>query len=117
MAFVSHMTVFEFTGIDNDLNPGSDFKLLCPDGTRAGKVEKLSYVYTQEISQKNIPVRFARETHVHKKYNQRDMYSEQSTQFNQRQSVKETENNFHAESFRMEYEYDFSNQYTCSRST
>ena len=37
MAFVSHLTVFDFTGIDNDLNPGKDFKLLCSDGTRAGK--------------------------------------------------------------------------------
>ena len=37
VAFVNHLTVFEFTGTDNDLNPGRDFKLLCPDGTRAGK--------------------------------------------------------------------------------
>jgi len=37
VAFVSHLTVFDFTGRDNDLNPGKDFELLCPDGTRAGK--------------------------------------------------------------------------------
>lgn len=37
VAFVSHLTVFDFTGVDNDLNPGRDFKLLCSDGTRAGK--------------------------------------------------------------------------------
>ena len=34
--------MFEFTGIDNDLNPGKDFKLLCPDGTRAGKFKNQS---------------------------------------------------------------------------
>lgn len=39
VAFVSHLTVFDFTGRDNDLNPGKDFNLLCPDGTRAGKTE------------------------------------------------------------------------------
>jgi len=34
--------VFDFTGRDNDLNPGKDFNLLCPDGTRAdvGDFEK-----------------------------------------------------------------------------
>jgi len=35
VTFVSHLTVFDFTGVDNDLNPGRDFKLLCSDGTRA----------------------------------------------------------------------------------
>lgn len=42
VAFVSHLTVFDFTGTDNDLNPGKDFNLLCPDGTRAdvGDFEK-----------------------------------------------------------------------------
>lgn len=35
VAFVSHLTVFDFTGINNDLNPGRDFRLLCSDGTRA----------------------------------------------------------------------------------
>ncbi|XP_031557514.1 melanotransferrin-like [Actinia tenebrosa] len=34
VAFVRHSTVFEFTGINNDLNPGMDFRLLCPDGSR-----------------------------------------------------------------------------------
>ena len=44
VAFVSHLTVFDFTGRDNDLNPGKDFNLLCPDGTRAGKqTSKLSF--------------------------------------------------------------------------
>ncbi|KAK3716110.1 hypothetical protein QZH41_019642, partial [Actinostola sp. cb2023] len=32
--FVRHTTVFDFTGIVNDLNPGDDFRLLCPDGKR-----------------------------------------------------------------------------------
>lgn len=31
--------MFDFTGRDNDLNPGKDFNLLCPDGTRAGKTK------------------------------------------------------------------------------
>lgn len=35
VAFVSHLTVFEYTGSDNKLNPGKDFQLLCTDGTRA----------------------------------------------------------------------------------
>ena len=48
VAFVSHLTVFDFTGKDNDFNPGKDFKLLCPDGTRAGKVTTRSLVYTVE---------------------------------------------------------------------
>ena len=43
MAFVSHLTVFQSTGKDNDLNPGKDFQLLCPDGTRAGVV---NYILT-----------------------------------------------------------------------
>lgn len=34
VAFVSHLTVFELTGVENDFNPGRDFKLLCLDGTR-----------------------------------------------------------------------------------
>ena len=34
--------MFDFTGRDNDLNPGKDFDLLCPDGTRAGKIKKQS---------------------------------------------------------------------------
>lgn len=40
VAFVRHLTVFDFTGRDNDLNPGRDFKLLCPDGTRAGNFKR-----------------------------------------------------------------------------
>lgn len=43
VAFVSHLTVFQSTGKDNDLNPGNDFQLLCPDGTRAGVV---NYILT-----------------------------------------------------------------------
>lgn len=39
VAFVSHLTVFQHTGVENDFNPGRDFKLLCSDGTRAGNVE------------------------------------------------------------------------------
>lgn len=35
VAFVSHLTVFQHTGVENDFNPGRDFKLLCSDGTRA----------------------------------------------------------------------------------
>lgn len=34
VAFVSHLSVFDFTGLENDLNPGEDFGLLCPDGSR-----------------------------------------------------------------------------------
>ena len=43
VAFVSHLSVFDFTGLENDLNPGEDFGLLCPDGNRKGKV-KVNYV-------------------------------------------------------------------------
>ena len=34
--FVPHTTVFDYTGMLNDLNPGLDFRLLCPNGTRKG---------------------------------------------------------------------------------
>lgn len=43
VAFVSHLSVFDFTGLENDLNPGEDFGLLCPDGSRKGKV-KVNYL-------------------------------------------------------------------------
>lgn len=49
VAFVSHLTVFDFTGIDNDLNPGRDFKLLCTDGTRAGKARIKAAMYTNRF--------------------------------------------------------------------
>ena len=48
VAFVSHLTVFELTGVENDLNPGRDFKLLCLDGTRTGKAKKRCRNYRYE---------------------------------------------------------------------
>lgn len=44
MAFVSHLTVFEYTGSDNKLNPGKDFQLLCTGGTRAGKTNAVRLI-------------------------------------------------------------------------
>ena len=43
MAFVIHLTVFQSTGKNNDLNPGNDFQLLLPDGTPAGVVNCTIY--------------------------------------------------------------------------
>ena len=41
MAFVDYLTVFYFTGVDNNLNP-ADFNLLCPNGSRKG--DRIVYV-------------------------------------------------------------------------
>ena len=45
VAFVIHLTVFESTGKNNDLNPGNDFQLLRPDGTPAGVVNYIITYY------------------------------------------------------------------------
>ena len=44
VAFVSHLTVFQSTRKNNDLNPGNDFQLLLPDGLNASRCGKLYYV-------------------------------------------------------------------------
>lgn len=54
VAFVSHLTVFDFTGRDNDLNPGKDFNLLCLDGTRAGKQKFRSFMCVCNCPRRNM---------------------------------------------------------------
>lgn len=49
VAFVSHLTVFQSTGKNNDLNTGNDFQLLCPDGTPAGVENYISILFTTTL--------------------------------------------------------------------